>query len=100
MSDEQAAVRDEEIKQQQQIETQTQEEIEKRSWMVILALDPVTGKFQIEPNENITKTYEVELLLNMGLKKLAMTDQANMTQQVLMKVFSEMARGPKGKPGR
>lgn len=87
MSDEMAEQRASEERGMTDEETKRAEEIEKRVWQVTLILDPETGYFGIQVNENTTKKYQLETMVAMAVKQLATTEIVKSVTAMMMKLL-------------
>ena len=94
MSDEMAAKVEEE-QQGQSTEAKTaQEAQQKRLWMAMFILDPETGEFAIQPNANVQKQWQLDVLIAQAAKQADLSAQAKVVGGLISKVL-EAKKGKK-----
>ena len=92
MSDEQAALKEKEVEQVKTAEQQTAEEQQKRLWVVTLLLDPETGEFAMQPNQNVKKSWQLDSLLEQAQKQV----ETNTMVRVVASIMAQANKPRKG----
>lgn len=59
---------------------------QKRLWVVSIVHDPETGQLMIQPNENVTKGWQLDMLIERASKQLTLGSTVKAMGDFLMKV--------------
>lgn len=97
MSDEMAAQKEQEVKQQTEAEKQEQEERQKRLMILTIMVDPATMQVAMTPEKNIETAEQMEMVIQRAQRQIEVNTMISVMAALMRRVSMEK-KGPNLNP--